>query len=97
MNTLLISLAVIAMLIALGEAMYRVGYHRGAYHATEDCYKDIEEVKNLADEQGYKRGFSDGERQGYNDGRRYEAIARHNTVYIASKHGKVYGEEATEV
>ena len=97
MNIVLISCAVIAMLIVIGEAMYRVGYHRGVSHATDDCFKDIEEVKNLADEQGYKRGFTDGERQGYNDGRRYEAIAQHNAAYIASKHGKVYGEEATEV
>lgn len=97
MNIVLISCAVIAMLIVIGKAMYRVGYHCGVIHATDDCFKDIEEVKNLADEQGYKRGFSDGERQGYQDGRRYEAIAQHNTAYIASKHGKVYGEEATEV
>lgn len=97
MNTLLISLAVIAMLIAIGEAMYRIGYSRGASHATEEANKDAEEALKLADDEGYKRGFSDGERQGYNDGRRYEAIAQHNTAYIASKHGKVYGEEATEV
>lgn len=96
MNTLLI-FASIALNIAIVTLFYKFGYHRGVSHATDDCFKDIEEVKNLAQDEGYKRGFADGERQGYNDGRRYEAIAQHNAAYIASKHGKVYGEEATEV
>lgn len=97
MNIVLTSCAVIAMLIVIGEAMYRVGYVRGMGASKEDYDNVVESAKKLADEEGYKRGFSDGERQGYNDGRRYEAIAQHNTAYIASKHGKVYGEEATEV
>ena len=97
MNIVLISCAVIAMLIVIGEAMYRVGYHKGMNYASAEYEAIISETRKLADEQGYKRGFADGERQGYNDGRRYEAIAQHNAAYIASKHGKVYGEEATEV
>lgn len=96
MNTLLI-FASIALNIAIVTLFYKFGYLRGVSHATDDCFKDIEEVKNLAQDEGYKRGFADGERQGYQDGRRYEAIAQHNAAYIASKHGKVYGEEATEV
>lgn len=97
MNIVLISCAVIAMLIVIGEAMYRVGYQRGMNHGIENCKKESENARLLAEDEGYKRGFADGERQGYNDGRRYEAIAQHNAAYIASKHGKVYGEEATEV
>lgn len=97
MNIVLISCAVIAMLIVIGEAMYRVGYQRGVSHAAENCKAKIAEARIQAEDEGYKRGFSDGERQGYQDGRRYEAIAQHNAAYIASKHGKVYGEEATEV
>lgn len=97
MNTLLISLAVIAMLIVIGTITYKVGYVRGMNYASAEYEEVIRETRKQADEEGYKRGFSDGERQGYNDGRRYEAIAQHNAAYIASKHGKVYGEEATEV
>lgn len=97
MNTLLISLAVIAMFIVIGEAMYRVGYRKGIEHHRSGCKACAEDIKSDAQDEGYKRGFADGERQGYNDGRRYEAIAQHNAAYIASKHGKVYGEEATEV
>lgn len=96
MTTLLI-FAVIAIDIAILTLLYKIGYVRGMNHASAEYEDIIRETRKLADDEGYKRGFSDGERQGYNDGRRYEAIAQHNAAYIASKHGKVYGEEATEV
>ena len=96
MNTLLI-FASIAINIAIITLMYKIGYVRGMNYASAEYENIIRETRKLADDEGYKRGFSDGERQGYNDGRRYEAIAQHNAAYIASKHGKVYGEEATEV
>lgn len=96
MNTLLI-FAFIAINIAILTLLYKIGYVRGMNYASAEYEDVIIDTRKLADEQGYKRGFSDGERQGYQDGRRYEAIAQHNAAYIASKHGKVYGEEATEV
>lgn len=96
MNTLLI-FACIAINIAIVTLLYKIGYVRGMDYASNEYKAVIEDEKRLAEDEGYKRGFADGERQGYNDGRRYEAIAQHNAAYIASKHGKVYGEEATEV
>lgn len=97
MNIVLISCAVIALLIVIGEYVYKIGYQRGVIHAADECQKNVEDIRVLAEDEGYKRGFADGEKQGYQDGRRYEAIAQHNTRYIASKKGRVYGEEATEV
>lgn len=88
MNTsdLIGSICVLMLLLAFYYVTYKAGYNRGS----KDLSNHLSRRELIRWDEGYKaglelgekRGYTKGRAEGYEDGRRYEAVTHHNQTEL---------------